>query len=80
MVTAEKTQRVAFTALDALQGFTAGEQLAGISMMFLLACQRHHMNPSDVLDKGNRILSDSLSEGRGEYVRAIKTYLKEEHQ
>jgi hypothetical protein len=79
MVTPEKTQFVAFAALDALQDATAGEQLAAISMMFLLLCRRYSMNPREVLLKGEHVLLDSLTQGRGEYVRAIRNYLQEEH-
>ncbi|MGQ0595824.1 hypothetical protein [Aquabacterium sp.] len=79
MATPEKTQQVAFKALDALQGDKAGDQVAAVSMMFLLVCQRHRLKPRDVLDKGARILQDSLSQGRGEYVRAIRDYLQDEH-
>lgn len=77
-VTAAATQQVAFKALDALQGSLAGQQAAATAMLFLLVCQRYRLDPREVLWKGERVLRDALTEGRGEYVRAIKTYLKEE--
>lgn len=78
MVTAEQAQRTAFRVLDQLQDIPAGEQIAAMSLMFLLLCQRHQQNPRDVLDKGSKILLDAFTEGRGEYIRALRNYLKEE--
>lgn len=78
MVTSDSAQRVAFRVLDQLQDVPAGTQLAALSLMFLLMCQRYQQNPRDVLDKGSKILLDAFTEGRGEYIRALRNYLKEE--
>lgn len=78
MVNSEQAQRTAFVVLDILQDRPAGEQIAALSLMFLLLCERHHQNPRDVLDKGSKILLDAFTHGRGEYIRALRDYLKEE--
>lgn len=71
-------QLVAFKLLDGLQSETPGNQLVGIAMMFLMLCERHKLNPRDVLAKGSHVLYDSLSIGKGEHTRAIKQYLRME--
>lgn len=78
MVTAEQAQRTAFRILDQLQDMQPGHQVAALSLMFLLVCERHHQSPRDVLHKGSKILLDAFTEGRGEYIRALRNYLKEE--
>jgi hypothetical protein len=78
-VTSENSQKVAFTLLDMIQGIEPkGLQLSGVALMFLLMCERYKQNPREVLDKSSRVLYDAFLEGRGEYIRAIQNYLKEE--
>lgn len=78
MVTSEEGQRAAFAILDRLQESPQGVQLAALSMMFLLMCERLKQDPRDVLSKGSAVLLDAFTEGRGEYIRAIREYLKGE--
>lgn len=78
-VTSGDSQRVAFALLDAMQGIQPkGLQLSGVAVMFLLVCEKSGLDPREVLNKASRILYDAFSEGRGEYARAIRDYLKEE--
>jgi hypothetical protein len=69
-------QLAAFKLLEGLQEIPPGDQLVGISMMFLMLCERHKQDPRQVLDIGSHVLYDSLSIGKGEHTRAIKQYLK----
>ena len=69
---------MAFKVLDGLHGEKPGDQLVGISMMFLMMCERFKQNPRDVLLKSSCVLYDSLSVGKGEHTRAIKTFMKME--
>lgn len=71
-------QRVAFKVLDQLQTEKPGDQIVGAAMLFLLLCERFKQKPTDVLNKSSHVLYDSLSVGRGEHTRAIKTYLNME--
>lgn len=70
--------QLAFGMLGALQTKAAGHQLAAIAMLFALACKRMKANPADVLAATDRRITDALSIGRGEHIRAIQNYLKEE--
>lgn len=74
----EDVQRLAFRILDGIQNEAGGKQVAASGLLFLLICQRFKADPRDALDKAQKILLDALSVGRGEQVRAIKQYLKEE--
>jgi len=75
----DATQQAAFQLLDIIQGIQPkGLQLSAVSFMFLMMCERYGQDLRDVLDKTHRQLYDSLSKGRGEYVRAIQQYLKAE--
>lgn len=75
----DATQQAAFQLLDLIQGVQPkGLQLSAVAFMFLMMCERYGQDPRDVLDKTHRQLTDSLSVGRGEYVRAIREYLKGE--
>lgn len=79
MVTADDSQRVAFALLDAMQGIQPkGLQLSGTAIMFLLMCEQSGIDPREVLNKASRILFDAFNEGRGEHVRAIQNYLRNE--
>jgi hypothetical protein len=71
-------QRVAFRVLNVIQTEKPGDQIVGAAMLFLMLCTRFKAKPRDVLDKSSRVLYDSLSEGRGDHTRAIKTYLNME--
>lgn len=76
----KSAQRVAFKALNAVQDENAGLQLAGAAMFLLLLCERHKLQPNDVLNKAARITYDAFSEGRSEQARAIRDYLQGEHK
>jgi hypothetical protein len=76
--TVTKGQLVAFKVLEGLHGEKPGDQLVGIAMMFLMMCERFKQNPRDVLHKSSRVLYDSLSVGKGEHTRAIKTFMNME--
>ena len=77
--TTDDTQVAAFAVLDAIQGIQPpGIRLSAVAFMFLMMCHRYQQDPREVLDKTHRVLTDSLSKGKGEYARAIQTYLKEE--
>lgn len=78
MTTVDEGQRVAFRALDVVQTEKPGPQVVGIAILFLLLCTRFKQDPRQVLDKAGRVLYDSLSIGKGEQTRAIKTYLEKE--
>lgn len=76
--TVHKGQIVAFKLLDGISSEPQGDQLVGISMLFLMMCERFKQDPRDVLSVGSRVLYDSLSIGRGEHTRAIKQFLNME--
>ena len=76
--TVTKGQLVAFKTIETLQGFNTGDQLVVTAMMFLMLCERFKIQPRDLLDKASHVLYDSLSIGRGEHTRAIKTYMNME--
>lgn len=76
--TVARGQLVAFKVLEGLQSEPVGDQLVGISMMFLMMCERFKQNPRDVLHKSSHVLYDSLSIGKGEHTRAIKTFMNME--
>lgn len=78
MITSEKAQQVAFQVVNSLQSEKPGHQVAAVAITFLLMCERYSVDPRDILDKTKRITYDALSEGRGEYIRAIKHYVQEE--
>lgn len=78
MITSQKAQQVAFQVVNSLQTEKAGHQVAAVAITFLLMCERYNVDPRLVLDKTKRIAYDALSEGRGEYIRAIKNYVQEE--
>ena len=77
-ITSQRAQQVAFKVVDALQQEPPGHQVAAASLVFLMMCKRFNARPSDVLNKTEMILRDTLREGRGEYVRAIQNYIREE--
>ena len=78
-VSSEDAQKAAFTVLDILQGVNPpGVRVVSVAFMLLMICRRFRLDPRDVLDKTDRMIRDSLSKGRGEYVRAIREYLREE--
>jgi hypothetical protein len=76
--TVTKGQLVAFKVLDGLHGEKPGDQLVGIAMMFLMMCERFKSDPREVLGISSRVLYDSLSVGKGEHTRAIKTFMNME--
>ena len=78
MITSQKAQQDAFKVINALQSEPAGHQIAAIAVTFLMVCQRYKVDPRAVLDKASRIAYDAFSEGRGEYIRAIQNYIREE--
>jgi hypothetical protein len=76
--TVTEGQLIAFKILEGLQGEPPGKQLVGMAMMFLMFCERYKQKPRAVLDKASHVLYDSLSVGKGEHTRAIKTYMNME--
>ena len=76
--TVTEGQIIAFKVLEGLQQEKPGKVLVGVAMMFLMLCERFKVKPRDVLDVAHRVLYDSLSIGRGEHTRAIKTYMNME--
>lgn len=75
----ETTQQAAFTLLDQIQGIQPkGLQVSAVAFLFILMCERFRIDPREVLDKTHKVLRDSLSQGRGEYVRAIRNYVEKE--
>jgi len=75
---APATSELAFALVDAMQGRNEGHQFAAVSLLFLLMCRRFNANPGDVLSSTGRRVEDALSIGRGEHIRAIKNYIREE--
>jgi hypothetical protein len=71
-------QLVAFKLLEGLQNVTPGDELVGVSMLYLMLCERYKQRPRDVLDTASHILYDSLSVGKGEQTRAIKMFMNME--
>jgi len=77
--TQQEIQRAAFGLLDSIQGIQpVGHQVHAVSFLFLLMCQRFKQDPREVLLKTGAALTESLSQGRGEYTRAIINYIKDE--
>ena len=80
-VSSEDAQKAAFTLLDLLQGVNPpGVRVVAVAFMFQMICQRFRVDPRDVLLKTDMMIRDSLSQGRGEYTRAIREYLLGELQ
>ncbi len=75
-VSVEEGQRVAFRVVDVIQTEKPGHQVIGTAMLFLMLCSRFKQDPRQVLDKASHVLYDSFSEGTGEKVRALKTYME----
>jgi hypothetical protein len=69
--------RAAFGSLDGIQSLKEGQQLAGVSLMFLLLCKRLNVNPRDTLAASERIIQDGLKENN-EHINAIFHYLRME--
>ena len=78
MLTSAQAQQVAFKVINAVQSEPPGHQVAAVAITFLMMCERYKADPRDVLDKVSRIAYDAFSEGRGEYIRAIQNYIREE--
>lgn len=76
--TVHQAQIVAFKLLDAISGESQGDQLAGITMLFLMMNERYKQDPRHTLQVGSHVLYESLSVGRGEHTRAIKQFLNME--
>lgn len=76
--TVTEGQLIAFKVLEGLQQEQPGKVLVGIAMMFLMYCERFKIKPNRVLDVASHVLYDSLSVGKGEHTRAIKTYMNME--
>lgn len=73
-----KGQLAAFKLLEGLQDSPPGDELVGVTMLFLMLCERYKQKPSEVLNVGSHILYDSLSIGKGEQTRAIKMFMNME--
>ena len=71
-------QTAAFKILDAIQRQPAHQQVAGASLMFLLIMKKYDMKPREAMQIAEQVFKDCLSEGRGEQIRAIQNYLREE--
>jgi hypothetical protein len=78
MVGTEASAVASFIIISSIQKETAGTQVAAIANLLLLTCDRYKLDVRDVLDLTRRRLRDAFSEGRGEHIRALKTYVNEE--
>lgn len=68
----------AYKILGTIQNATAGKQVGSITILFFLMCEHFEVDPRDILDVGQRMVKDALSDGRGEHVRALTNYMKGE--
>lgn len=73
-----KAQEAAFAAINALQNYNQGQQVAAAAMLLHLLCDRFKINPREAMTKGHQVLQDTLSFGHGEHTRAIKAYINKE--
>ena len=73
-----QAQTSAFKLLDAMQRLPKHEQVSALILSFLLICKRYDQSPREMCELGERILSDCLTEGRGEQARALINYMKGE--
>ena len=71
-------QTAAFKILDAVQRLPAHQQVGGAALMFLLIMKKYDMGPREAMHMSESVFKDCLSEGRGEQIRAIQNYLREE--
>ncbi|MDE3021874.1 MAG: hypothetical protein KGI54_08445 [Pseudomonadota bacterium] len=77
--TADEVVQASFGILDSLQNLNPpGIRLPAIAILFLLLCKRFNINSPELLSKSGRMLNDSLLQGKGEHVRAIRQYLDNE--
>jgi hypothetical protein len=71
----------AFVVIDSLQQLDpASVRLPAAAIVLILLCERFDLKLTDVLDKASRMMRDALEVGKGEHIRAIQMYLKEELQ
>jgi len=77
-MTSFQAQTSAFKMLDQLQRLPQHEQVASLALGFLLICKRFNQSPRDMCELAEKFLADALSEGRGEQVRALQNYLRNE--
>jgi hypothetical protein len=77
-MSSNQAQVAAFKLLDRLQRLPKEEQLVSLSMAFLLVCKRYQQSPREMLELSERLITDSLSKGKGDHVRALMEYLKHE--
>lgn len=57
-VSAGKACEVAFCAIDGMQQFTAGEQVAGLAFLFHVITQQLGLNVSNLLNQSQRRFDD----------------------
>jgi hypothetical protein len=77
-MSSNQAQVAAFKLLDRLQRMPKHEQMVSLAMSFLLICKRYQQSPREMLELSERLITDSLSKGRGDHVRALMEYLKHE--
>ncbi len=77
-MTSHSIQTAAFKILDAVQRLPAHEQVGGAALMFLLIMKKYDMGPRQAMHMSEQVFQDCLTEGRGEQIRAIQNYLREE--
>jgi hypothetical protein len=77
-MSSNQAQVAAFKLLDRLQRMPKHEQMISLAMSFLLICKRYQQSPREMLELSERLVTDSLSKGRGDHVRALMEYLKHE--
>ena len=77
-ISSNKAQISAFKLLDSMQRLPTEEQASALILAFLLMCKRFDYPPREACELGERLLSDCLSKGRGEQIRALQNYMKGE--
>ena len=77
-ISSNRAQISAFKLLDSLQRLPTEEQAGSLILAFLLMCKRFDYPPREACELGERLLSDCLSKGRGEQIRALQNYMKGE--
>lgn len=73
-----RAQTATFKLLDRLQRLHPEEQVVSVTLSFLMLCKRFNQSPREMLELGERMIRDALSEGRGEHIRAIRDYMDKE--
>ena len=68
----------AYQLINAMQEMPVGEQVAAHAIVFLELCRHFEEDPRDVLHTTDFIIANTLSQGRGEHIRAVRNYIKGE--